>query len=113
MPIKNLFYDGCEFYERIIRIKYPCKWEESPAPGEAVVTINFDRPIRIYAPLSKVDPSNNTIEMDISGDCGDHYLVSLPGESENLESVIKVPYSAFSAWPNFTSMARRHSYEAV
>ena len=113
MPGSNMFYEGCEFYGRVIRIKYPCKWKESPAPGEAVVTIDFDRPVRIYAPMSKVDPANNTVEMDISADCGDHYLVSLPGESENLESVIRVPYSAFSGWPNFTSMSRRHPRDII
>ena len=109
----NIFYEGCEFFERVIRIHYPCKWEESPAPGEVVVTIDFDRPVRIYAPKSKINCSRSTVELDISADCGDYYLVSLPGESENLESVVKAPRSVFSKWPDFTSRSRIKSYEAV
>ena len=72
----NIFYDGCEFFERVIRIQYPCKWEESPAPGEAVVTVDFDRPVRFYAPMGKIDGLKSAVEVDISADCGDYYLVS-------------------------------------
>ena len=109
----NIFYDGCEFFERVIRIQYPCKWEESPAPGEAVVTVDFDRPVRFYAPMGKIDGLRGSVEVDISADCGDYYLVSLPGESENLESVVRVPHSVFSNWPNFTSVSRGSAHEAV
>ena len=109
----NIFYEGCEFFERVIRIQYPCEWEESPSPGEAVVTVDFDRPVRFYAPMGKIDGLKSAVEVDISADCGDCYLVSLPGESDNLESVVRVPHSVFSNWPNFTSISRRNAYEAV
>ena len=98
----DIFSERCEFFERAIRLQYPCEWEESPAPGEVVVTINFGREVRIYAPMGKIDSFNNTVAIDISADCGDHYLVSLPGESDNLESAIMVPHSAFSNWPTLT-----------
>ena len=78
---------------RTVNLK--CKLSGTLAPGEFQATVTFGtRNIYVLAPRTKVDPKKGTIEIQVVGELGDQYVVSLPGIVENAGSTITVEKGA-------------------
>ena len=66
--------------------------EESLAPGEFEVTLNFgDAEFYILALVSKVNLDAGTLEVNLVGETENEFWVSFPGEVENGMSTALVP----------------------
>ena len=66
--------------------------EESLAPGEFEVTLNFgDAKYYILAPVSKVNADAGTLEVNLVGETKNEFWVSFPGEVENGMSTALIP----------------------
>ncbi len=97
--MRSVFWsvEGCEFLQQPKSVRYPCEWKPSIAPSEAFVTIAFGpRTVSLNAPIGAIDSSTSTVRVDIVAYCGPDYLVSLPGETDSLGQVVRVPRNAFA-----------------
>jgi hypothetical protein len=73
---------------------YPCSMEDSLAPNEVEAKLKFgNRTIYVLAPITKVDKSKSTIQIQVIGRVADSILISLLGEVENAGSTVKVKES--------------------